>query len=717
MLRLVNDQNFGPVSGEFFTGLIRKFSGIKAKLIFMFILLTIIPFVILSVVSYTGYQFGVVAGLPPAIRNGLTGMENSLELLMASVENKMALIAGNATFRENLRQLNDTVLQNSAGQELLPKINDFLRFQVKNDDYIIRVMVLRGKYNSIHCTFAGNDQYRAVINSDWYQKVLAMNGSYLWIGSHPELNTPNDYSLSCLKRITNNGGISNQDILIIDISKPMISGVLSRALYEGGGSTYLIDSNQRIVAETQDHHQTQPVIKANAKRSTLIKRFISGPGFEKLKQAKSLCQVMDFPGERAAKIGYCKINQSSWMLLYIIFKDEYMIALSSFRYLLIFMGILVGVTVISGGLIFSNRLTGSLSQVVTAFHKTETGDLTQKVDVPRQDEIGILARAYNSIVANLTTLVTTIRNTAEKQQIAAETIAAISEQISASIASVLYTVQEISQSAAQQSNETASSSNYMNDLAEKINRVISNIDTIQQIAEDTKNMTFSGITAIEELSQNVTKTTTVTLAINEHLSTLNEETKKVTETISVINEIADRNNLLAMNSIIGAAKAGEAGKGFSVVANNVKKLADKSMTATKEVSDFIADLQQRMAATVGTASNIGNTIGAQNQAFTASIQVFTQINSLANNLTQKLAEIIKLVNNMEVSKTETLGSMENISFKTKQTAAIMNEIYTTIEAQHNTVDNLAIMAQDLLKAAYELNETIKVFKIAPIDVP
>ncbi len=638
-----NAKNKTPLFNGFLKVLAGKLAGIKTKLILLFILFSVTPFIILAGISYMASRSETAGGLSAMIRGGVNGTSNSLELLMANIENKMTAISDDAGFRQDLLQLTAASLESGGNRQLLQKLDGFLEAKIGKDKYIARVMIVRGQNDSIHCSFNNREEYQTAIDSQWYRKALDLNDKFLWIGSHPELNTPNDYSLSCLQRIPHNRDNSQHDILIIDISSSAFSHILSRPFIESGGRVYLIDPARQVAATAKT--------------------------------------------------------------------NENITVLTSFRWPLIGgFGILLVIAAISGGFMFAKPFAGPVQQILAALKSAETGDLTQKVAVTRNDEIGIMAEAYNLMINSINQLITTIRNTIAKQKIAAQTISATAGELSGAISNIINTVHEVTQSVTQQATETSNSNNCMSDLAEKIDRVISNVNTIQLIAEGTKNMSVDGIKAIEDLSRDVTKTTTVTLSISEHLNTLNEETHQVTETISAINDIADRNNLLAMNAIIGAAKAGEAGKGFSVVANNVKKLAEKSMNSTREVSDFITDLQRRMAATVATSLNIDKTVVAQNQAFKASIQVFNQINALANNLTKKIEEILKLVNNMETSKTETLTSMENINLKSQQTASIMNEIYLTIQDQYNTVENLQNMSKKLLQVTDELEQVIQKFK-------
>lgn len=673
------------------------------------ILLAVIPLLVLVFVTITTSRSGMAAKLPEVMGNSLTTMGSSLDLTMAGVENQMTAIAGSASFREELSKLENSPVTGAENQSLKRSIAGWLNVLRQRNPYIIRIMVFGGAETSVNCTFDPKHSYQNSVGSDWYAKVPAENGKFLWLGSHPELDNPArtrpDYSLSCLMRLT------GHHILIVDIATPPVANLLSQKLIQGGGGTYLIDPARRVVAETtaKGYRETAELSKRQAVLTELLK---TGPDFANPAKGKQHFVVKSLEETPSTKIAYYRLARPGWMLVSIISGAEYQTVTQELVWILILSGLILAVAVITAGLFFTNRITGRLSQVIDAFHRAESGDLTTPLAVHSRDEIGAAAAGYNAMIKNFAPFIATVRNLTERQNNVSNIMTATFKEVAVTITGVLNTVREVAGSAAKQSDETAGLGGFINELVEKVDSITANIKSIQEISLNTQNLTNTGIQSIENLNQNVSKTNVITLSISDHLNVLNEETIQITEMISSIHEIADRNNILALNSLISAAKAGESGRGFSVVANNVKKLAERSMIVTQEISEFINDLQKRMIATAEAASSIGATVEAQNEAFNESIQVFNRINTVTNHLTQRLIEIIKLVEDMEANKMETLNSMSSISFRTRQIAAMMIEIRTSLELQLTNIVSLLKFAKELKKVSYHLQKSIKEFKIA-----
>jgi methyl-accepting chemotaxis protein len=692
----------------YFLELKSRFSGMKYQWMAGLCLLAVIPLLILVYVTVTTSRYGIEAKLPETIKNSLTSLGDSLDLVMAGVENQMTAIAGSASFRNDLSKLESAPAASAENQSLKSSLSDWLNARDQKGPLIARIMILGGEETSVNCAFDQKKSYQKVAGSKWYSQVPAENGKFLWIGSHPQLDAQArvNYSMSCLMRLT------GRYILIMDVATPPVSNILSQKLIPGGGGTYLIDPERRTVAETtvKGHREAAQA----AKRRTILAKFLKSntnininipAKGEPRPVVKSLAEIT------STKIAYYPLTRAGWVLVSVISGPEYQTTTKSLVWILILSGFILAAALIGAGLFFTNRITNRLVQVINAFRQAESGNLNTPLAIRSRDEIGAAAAGYHAINKNFIPFLTGIRDLTERQNNVADIMTAAFKEVAVTITDVLNTVRAVAGSAAKQSDETAGLSGFINELAEKVDSITANIKSIREIGLNTQELTTTGISSVETLNQNVSKTNVITLSISDHLNVLNEETIQITEMISSIHEIADRNNILALNSLISAAKAGESGRGFSVVANNVKKLAERSMIVTREISDFISGLQKRMVATAEAASSIGATVEAQNQAFKESIQVFNRINTVTNHLIGRLAEIIKLVDDMEANKTQTLNSMNSISFRTRQIAAMMSEIQISLEQQLTNIADLLALAKELKKVSHRLQQTIKDFKI------
>jgi methyl-accepting chemotaxis protein len=232
-------------------------------------------------------------------------------------------------------------------------------------------------------------------------------------------------------------------------------------------------------------------------------------------------------------------------------------------------------------------LTRRLKRTVRVLSSVSEGDLTPRLDVDSDDEVGQLGATLNLTLERMESALVAIRDSAVTVGASSEELAAVSSQMGANAEETSAQAGAVSTAAEQVSVSVGSVAGGTNEMG----------DSIREIAKSASEAATAAAEALDKAR-----------STNASVANLNESSDKIGMVIELISSIAEQTNLLALNATIEAARAGEAGKGFAVVANEVKELARKTARATTDISAQVAAMQADTASAVGAITEISGTV-------------------------------------------------------------------------------------------------------------
>lgn len=322
------------------------------------------------------------------------------------------------------------------------------------------------------------------------------------------------------------------------------------------------------------------------------------------------------------------------------------------------LALLVGILM---GIFLSRSITLPLQRVALESVKIAKGDLTGKeIQIKTKDEVAQLATAYNKMLNNLRELVIQVQ---EKSQV----VASSSIQLSAS-----------SQNVAAGAEETAST---ITQVASTVEQVAENTQHIALTSEQAAIYAREGNEGISRISMQMEAIENTTAGSGKLIDELSNSAAKINQIVELITQIADQTNLLALNAAIEAARAGEHGRGFAVVAEEVRKLAEQSANAAKEIHQLIATIQQETATAV--------------QSMAQSIARVKEGSVVVAEVGTTFEKIISAVQNLSDEIQSVAAAAQQMSSGIQNVAAISEEQTSTIEEISSTSQNLAEMAEEL----------------------
>ncbi|WP_103029106.1 methyl-accepting chemotaxis protein [Salinibacter altiplanensis] len=314
----------------------------------------------------------------------------------------------------------------------------------------------------------------------------------------------------------------------------------------------------------------------------------------------------------------------------------------------------------------------------------EEGDLTQRLTVKKSDAVGQLMEQVNTMIDQLAGLIQEVETTSSQLSSAAETTASTAAEMSAGTEEQAEQTTEVAAAVEEMSSSVASSSEH----AERTNEKAREASDLAERGEKVFNRTTQAMERIVE----------VVNSSSDKVSALGEASAEIGDIVQVIEDIADQTNLLALNAAIEAQRAGEEGKGFAVVADEVRELAERTTSATQEISDVVVQIQEQIDEVVASMEK-------------GTDEVESGL-ALTEDASDALDEITASIDEMATTIDQIAAATQEQSATTAQIAESVESISGVADSVSDSTNELAEMADDMSHQAEDLGELIEQFDVS-----
>jgi methyl-accepting chemotaxis protein len=411
-------------------------------------------------------------------------------------------------------------------------------------------------------------------------------------------------------------------------------------------------------------------------------------------------------------------------------------------------------------------ISNGINKINHALKKMATGDLTEMLNNNSSDEIGSMTASYNEMQGYLSKLITQLKVSANQLSAASNQLAVAANQSSQSTEQVSTSSQQMAKGAQEQSTNAQNTSVSIEQLSSAIiqlargskeqfadvKKVVEGItevsETMSKVASNAnlaalaaKQAADSAQTGTEKAGQTLSGMDKIKLSSGEvarKIQELGTHSAEIGKIVAVIDDIAAQTNLLALNAAIEAARAGDQGRGFAVVSDEVRKLAERTAAATKEIADLIGSVQKGVSETIKLTS--GSTAAVSEgyemailagksleQILKAASEVNTQIEEISNKAQQvntDTNELVKVIDRvgriteqnasateqMTVNASQVSKAVETVAGIAEENSAATEEVSASAEEMSAQVQEIVASAQILKDMAVTFEQSVTMFK-------
>jgi methyl-accepting chemotaxis protein len=659
--------------------------GLKGKMLLLLLVPVILVVTALSVYSYTAAKRALDDQIVKTAKFNTGNYTNSLNAKLVDKEEAAASLAAIIGSRplspEELSGLLKAV--KSANKEIL---NVFVGLETK------QYMETNG--------WTPPADYDPT-KRDWYKKGIAADG--IAYSDVYEDGGTKQLLVSVVKKIVANGRPIG--VVGIDLDMKQYAALASEIKAAKTGYAFIVDTKGSFIYHPTFKLTDNIFTVNNGVLANVAKKFVGG---------EESMQTMTFDG--IEKIYYsAPIGRTGWVLVVSAPVAELHAPVTVMAWTSLVAGA-ISVVILGALILFITlKITRPIRELAGITEQLAKGDLT--IDTARlaanapRDEIGSLIQGFHAMTGHLRQLIKQLAAAAEQVAASSEQLTASADQSAQAANQVAASITDVARNTEKQLNAVDAASGAVEHMSTGIQQAAANANVVAaqtakaaETAQEGKKTVEQAVGQMTSIEQTVDMSAQVVVK-------LGERSKEIGQIVDTISGIAGQTNLLALNAAIEAARAGEQGRGFAVVAEEVRKLAEQSQEAAKQIAAMIGEIQSDTDKAV-------DAMGAGTREFKVGAEVvataghsFQAIVKLVTEVAAQVREISATMQQLSAGSQQIVSSVRSIDELSKVAAGEAQTVSAATEEQSASMEEIASSSQNLAKIAEELQQAVNRFRL------
>ncbi|MCM1499821.1 MAG: methyl-accepting chemotaxis protein [Clostridium sp.] len=514
----------------------------------------------------------------------------------------------------------------------------------------------------------------------------------LWLINHQYIDSvasrTQPYGLSFVKSFFKGNGC-----LVIDIGDETTQEILDGLLLGDGGKAVI------ITADGEELDETGTKTEGGTVRSLLPDTI----------EEIGNCNAK-YDGEKYLMV-YAPVGSTGMILCTMVPERTMLRQVSGIKVTTLLITLLAAILSMVIGIVISSGISGELERVSGQLDEVAKGDFSKEFSTQRKDEFMLLNMSVTHMLRNIQGLLSKMMRFGEAVADSSDRVLDKAGNLQQTFEDISESVMRVSDGVERQAADSEKGLEMMVELSDRVNDVVGDASNISSMTQSATQAIGQGQTMVSSLRTEADTMVQMTQNLVEDIQKISTCSLDIEEFVVTMDEIASQTNLLALNASIEASRAGENGRGFAVVAEQIRKLAEQSKTAGNNIRKIVGNIQDVSNVATESVETAEQNMILQQESLQQTIEVFDRINETVEQMIEGLNRLLTGMNTINKNKEEVLSAIQNISKVSEDASLDTKQVSGTIQAQMESVSELAEDARRLMDDMVELDETMHQFTI------
>ncbi|WP_163193385.1 methyl-accepting chemotaxis protein [Clostridium thermarum] len=668
---------------------------VQKRLLISFIVIALIPLVIIDLYAYINSSKIINEKVTSYSSQAAVQAVNSINREL----NYVQLISDEIAFSNTVQDTLKTYEELDLGEKNKAKstMKELFVMKQNNQTTIFDILLITnsGELMSLTQSYPGEKVYEDSVLEQMQSLTAEKSGGYVWTFGKSIIYDVHNQLL--VRQINDLKSFEKLGDLVIAVDPSALYKIYSGINLGEGSNIYIMSTEGTIIS--------------NRDKETIGSIFNDSYVINEIKnmQNKDTNNFTTYVDGQKALISCAQITGTDWTVVITVPLKAITGELNALKFSMIIIFIIVFIAALFGSIEISRSISVPLKSLVDSMKRASDGSLNIRMEEKGKDEISEVIKSFNIMLSNISALIINVKKSSHNLYTKTERIADIMNNFKKAENQIAKTFQQIAIGAADQSAKSATSVTFMKELADGINKVDGDMKAIYLTLKELEELKQVALESIVLLKSKSYDAASATKIIVDDVNILSNNTKAIKGIVKTIMDISNQTELLSLNAAIEAARAGEAGAGFSVVAEEIRKLSERTKSSSEEIKKILEEIECKTIHTKDEAQGSGKLVEEQVDIVINADRAFQTTFEAVENILKRVIDMEVSVEEILKSKDENLKAIEAIAFVSEETATITEEITASTEEQNAGVEELSVLAEELENMSIELNKAVKKF--------